>query len=102
VIEAKIRVFQQYLRIPAEDPRRFGSDSGHLVADPIGYEVRFSQLVVPESLKSSEHNALLVVRHLIEEAHVGGDLLRWFAPAAIENCNRRSDLCGPGASFGPS
>jgi hypothetical protein len=79
------------LRIRAEDPRRFGSDSGHLVADPIGYEVRFSQLVVPERLKSSEHNALLVVRHLIEEA-----------PAAIENCNRRGDLCGPGASFGPS
>jgi hypothetical protein len=25
----------------AEVPRRFGSDSGHLVADPIGYEVRF-------------------------------------------------------------
>ena len=23
----------RYLRIPAEDPRRFGSDSGHLVAD---------------------------------------------------------------------
>jgi hypothetical protein len=29
------------LRIPAEDPRRFGSDSGHLVAGPIGHEVRF-------------------------------------------------------------
>jgi hypothetical protein len=81
-----------YLRIPAEDPRRFGSDSGNLVADPIGHQVRFSPLGVPDSLKSSEHNALLLVRHLIEEAHVGGDLLRWFAPAAIENCNRRSDL----------
>jgi hypothetical protein len=29
------------LRIPAEDPTRFGSDSGHLIADPIGYQVRF-------------------------------------------------------------
>jgi hypothetical protein len=29
------------LREAAEDPRRFGSDSGHLVADPIGHEVRF-------------------------------------------------------------
>jgi hypothetical protein len=25
-------------------PRRFGSDSGHLVADPIGHQVRFSPL----------------------------------------------------------
>jgi hypothetical protein len=43
----------RYLRIPAEDPRRFGSDSGHLIADPIGYDVMFSPLGVPESLKSS-------------------------------------------------
>jgi hypothetical protein len=28
-----------YLRIPAEDPRRFGSDSGHLVADPSGIKL---------------------------------------------------------------
>ena len=27
-------------------PRRFGSDSGHLVADPIGHQVRFSPLGV--------------------------------------------------------
>jgi hypothetical protein len=31
----------RYLRIPAEDPRRVWSDSGHLVADPIGHELRF-------------------------------------------------------------
>jgi hypothetical protein len=37
------RLFQQYLRIPAEDPGRFGSDSGYLVADPIGHQVRFSR-----------------------------------------------------------
>jgi hypothetical protein len=29
--------------------RRFGSDSGHLVANPIGHQVRFSPLAVPES-----------------------------------------------------
>ena len=29
------------LRIPVEDWSRFGSDSGHLVADPIGHEVRY-------------------------------------------------------------
>ncbi len=29
------------LRIPVEDWSRFGSDSGHRVADPIGHEVRF-------------------------------------------------------------
>ena len=52
-----------YLRIPAEDPHRFGSDSGHLVADPIGHQVRFSPLSVPESLKSSERRLLLVVGH---------------------------------------
>ena len=28
------------LRIPAEDPRRVWSDSGHLVAVPIGHEIR--------------------------------------------------------------
>ena len=44
------------LRIPAEHLRRFGSDSGQLVADPIGHQVRFSPLGVPESLKSSEES----------------------------------------------
>jgi hypothetical protein len=44
------------LRIPAEDPRRFGSDSCHMVADPIGHQVRFSPLGVPESLKSGEES----------------------------------------------
>jgi hypothetical protein len=58
------------LRIPAEDPRRFGSDSGYLVADPIGHQVRFSPLGAPESVKSSEHRFLLVVGHLIKYAHV--------------------------------
>ena len=85
----------RYLRIPAEDPRRFGSDSGHLVADPIGHQVRFSPLGVPVSLKSSEHRFLLVVGHLIKHAHVGAYRLLGLAPAAIENCNRRSDLCTP-------
>jgi hypothetical protein len=33
--------YDRSLRIPAEDPRRFGTDSGHLVADPIGHQVRF-------------------------------------------------------------
>jgi hypothetical protein len=41
-----------YLRIPAKDPRRFGSDSGYLVADPVGHQVRFSPLIALESLKS--------------------------------------------------
>jgi hypothetical protein len=44
-------------------PRRFWSDAGHLVADRMGHEVTFSPLGVPESLKSSEHRLLLVVRH---------------------------------------
>jgi hypothetical protein len=70
----------RYLRIPAEDPRRFGSDSGHLIADPIGYDVMFSPLGVPESLKSSEHRFLLVVGHLIKHAHVGLDRLHRLAP----------------------
>jgi hypothetical protein len=48
------------LRIPAEDPRRFGSDSGHLVADPIGHQVRFAPLGVPKSRQCGEHNALLL------------------------------------------
>ena len=61
----------RYVSIPVEDPRRFGSDSGHLVADPIGHQVRFSPLGVPESLKSSEHRFLLFVRHLIDHAHIG-------------------------------
>jgi hypothetical protein len=52
------------LCIPAEDLRRFGPHSGHLVADPIGHQVGFSLLGVPES----EHCLLLVVRHLIEDA----------------------------------
>ena len=38
---AKPSANERYLRIPAEDPRRVWSDSGHLVADPIGHEVRF-------------------------------------------------------------
>jgi hypothetical protein len=29
----------RYLRIPAEDPLRFGSDSGHLVADSVRVQV---------------------------------------------------------------
>jgi hypothetical protein len=44
---AKPPVYDRYLRIPAEDPRRIGSDSGHLVADPIGHQVRFLPLGVP-------------------------------------------------------
>jgi hypothetical protein len=58
-------------------PRRF---VGHLVADPIGHQVRFSPLGVPESLKSSEHRFLLVVGHLIKHAHVGLDRLHRLAP----------------------
>jgi hypothetical protein len=38
---------------------------------PIGHQVRFSPLGVPESLKSSEHRFLLIVRHLIDHAHIG-------------------------------
>jgi hypothetical protein len=38
----------RFLRIPAEDPHRFGSDSGHLVADPIGHQVRFSRHPEPQ------------------------------------------------------
>jgi hypothetical protein len=71
----------RYLRNPAEDPRRFGSDSGHLVADPIGHEVRFCLLVALEILKSGEHRLLLVVRHLIEHAHVGAYGLLGLGPA---------------------
>jgi hypothetical protein len=38
---AKPSTHGRYLRIPAEDPRRFWSDSGHLLADPIGHQVSF-------------------------------------------------------------
>jgi hypothetical protein len=38
---------------------------------------------------------LLVVRHLIEDIHIRVDGLRWLAPASIENCDCRSDLCIP-------
>jgi hypothetical protein len=65
---------------PATDPRRLGPESGHLVADPIGHQVRFSPLGVPESLKSSEHRFLLVVGHLIKQADVGLDCLHRLAP----------------------
>jgi hypothetical protein len=68
------------LRIPAKDPRRFGSPSGRR-----SNRVRFSPLGVPESLKSSEQHLLFVVRHLIEDIHIRFDCLRWLAPASIEN-----------------
>src|ERR1700722_3887786 len=60
------------------------------------------QLGLPDSLKTSEHRFLLVVGHLIKHAHVGAYGLLGLAPAAIENCNRRSDLCGPGRLLDPS
>jgi hypothetical protein len=44
------------LRIPAEDPPRFGSDSGHLVAEPIGHQVGFLTAGRLESLKSGEES----------------------------------------------
>jgi hypothetical protein len=44
------------------------------------YDVMFSPLGVPESLKSSEHRFLLVVGHLIKHAHVGLDRLHRLAP----------------------
>ena len=81
---------------PAEDPRRLGPESGHLVADPIGHQVRFSPLGVPESLKSSEHQFLLVVGHLIKHADVGLDCLHRLAPTSIENCDRRSNSSSAG------
>ena len=59
----------RYLRIPAKDPRRFGSPSGRR-----SNRVRFSPLGVPESLKSSEQHLLFVVRHLIEDIHIRFEL----------------------------
>jgi hypothetical protein len=50
------------LRIPAEDPRRFGSDSDPLLADPVGYEVRFGPLVARESPESGEENPPFIIR----------------------------------------
>src|ERR1700733_4694808 len=58
-----------YLRIPAKDPRRFGSPSGRR-----SNRVRFSPLGVPESLKNSEQHLLFVVRHLIEDIHIRFEL----------------------------
>ena len=76
----------RYLRIPAKDPRRFGSPSGRR-----SNRVRFSPLGVPESLKSSEQHLLFVVRHLIEDIHVASNCLRWLAPASIEKGDCRSN-----------
>jgi hypothetical protein len=59
----------RYLRIPAKDPRRFGSPSGRR-----SNRVRFSPLGVPESLKNSEQHLLFVVRHLIEDIHIRFEL----------------------------
>ena len=57
------------MRIPAKDPRRFGSPSGRR-----SNRVRFSPLGVPESLKNSEQHLLFVVRHLIEDIHIRFEL----------------------------
>jgi hypothetical protein len=87
----------RYLCIPTEDPRPFGSDSRHLVADPIGYRVRFSPLDVPESLKSSKYGPLFIIGHAIQNAHIRIDCVRWLAPVSIENGNAAPTRAGKGA-----
>jgi hypothetical protein len=56
---AKSSEIDRYLRIPAEDPHRFGSDSGHLVVDPIGHQVRFSPLRASSEVASLPSSAAL-------------------------------------------
>ena len=83
----------RYLRIPAKDPRRFGSPSGRR-----SNRVRFSPLGVPESLKSSEQHLLFVVRHLIEDIHIRFELpalacpsldREWRSPLQLEQRKAR-------------
>ena len=56
------------LRIPVEDWSRFGSDSGHLVADPIGHEVRFDRYSPLRASRAARRVPQFVIRHPLHDS----------------------------------